>query len=290
MIQASVAAAVALGLVLAGTSILTRPARPSLELTAGTDFTITSTVTASTGCAVAALLYPGVPRCLTYTVHNPMAVPITVNSLSISNVTAPTTCPVSNLDLSGTTFSGSRNEPATGINTTSLPISLIDTGTNQDLCQGASFDFTYAGTATYSGPGPYVTTTVVSSSRNPSDVGQSVTYTATVTATAGSAQDPVPNGPTGIVTFEDGSTTICTANIPVASTSGTTSTATCSPAAYLAPWTHPITGWVGNETSYPGSGFYNNYTGGTGYNICHVPSPGASALQDTLTNCMVVSP
>jgi hypothetical protein len=149
VVQASVAVAVALGLVLVGTSILTRPARPSLELTAGTDFTITGTVTASPGCTVAARLYPGLPRCLTYTVHNPMNVPININSLSISDVIAPATCPVSNLDVSRTTFSGSLIVPARGTNTTPVPISLIDTATNQDPCQGATFDFTYSGTATY---------------------------------------------------------------------------------------------------------------------------------------------
>jgi Ca2+-binding RTX toxin-like protein len=51
-----------------------------------------------------------------------------------------------------------------------------------------------------------------------------------------------------------------------------------------------ITGWNGNQTIYLGSGTYNTYMGGTGHNICHVPSPGASALQDTITNCTVVTP
>jgi hypothetical protein len=239
VVQASVATAVALGLVLTSLSILSNPSQPSIELTAGTDFTITSTVTTSPGCTAVALLYPGIPRCLAYTVHNSLNVPINVNSLNISDVTAPTACPVSNLDVSGTTFSGSLIVPATGTNTTSVPISLIDTATNQDLCQGATFDFTYSGTATYAQA--YATTVAETSSGNPSDVGQPVTYTATVTATEASGQDPVPNSPTGTVTFEDGSTTLCTTNIPVASASGTTSTATCSPPADLTPGTHPIT-------------------------------------------------
>jgi hypothetical protein len=51
-----------------------------------------------------------------------------------------------------------------------------------------------------------------------------------------------------------------------------------------------INGWVGNETIHLGSGTFSIYTGGTGHNICHVPSPGASALQHTLTNCQPVMP
>src|SRR5664280_1587483 len=237
--KASVAALVVVVMVFAGTSILTKPAQPSFALSSGTGFTITSTVTASPSCSVAARLYPGTPRCLTYTVHNSLKVPITVNSLSIAAVAAPSTCPANDLDLSGTTFSGSLTVPATGTNSTSVPVSLTDTGTNQNLCQGASFNFTYSGTATYTEA--YVTATAVTSSRNPSNVGQSVTYTATVTATVGSGQDPAPNSPTGAVTFKDGVATICTANIPVMSASGTTSTALCSPPTHLTAKTHPIT-------------------------------------------------
>ena len=74
-------------------------------------------------------------------------------------------------------------------------------------CKNVTFTFTYAGTAKYTEV--YATSTAVSSSINPSNVGQAVTYTATITATVGANQDPLPNSPTGTVTFKDGSTTIC---------------------------------------------------------------------------------
>jgi hypothetical protein len=149
-----------------------------------------------------------------------MTVPITVTSMSIASVTPPAGCPTSNLDYSSATFSGSLVVPASGTNSVSVPISLIDTGTNQDSCENTVFNFTYAGTATYSED----TTTVVTSSQNQSGV----TYTATVTASASSGQDPVPSSPTGTVTFNDGATALCTA-VPLSSTGTTTSIATCGP-------------------------------------------------------------
>ena len=74
------------------------------------------------------------------------------------------------------------------------------------------YHFLYSGTAHYTEV--YGTSTGVVSSQNPSTTGQSVTYTATVTASATSSQDPVPSSPTGTVTFKDSGTTIC--NAPVA--------------------------------------------------------------------------
>ena len=201
--------------------IVTVPTKtPKFLLTSGTDFTITSTISSSPTSQVAAFLYPGVQRYLWYTAYNPMTVPITVTSMSIATVSPPVGCPASNLDLSSTTFSSSLVVPASGTNSVSVPISLIDTGTNQDSCENTTFNFTYAGTATYSEV--YATTTAVTSSSDPSGV----TYTATVTASATVNQDPVPSSPTGTVTFSEGSTTIC-ASVPLSPTGTTTSTATC---------------------------------------------------------------
>jgi hypothetical protein len=79
-------------------------------LASGTDFTITSTVTAQPGCTTAALLYPGLRRCLTYSVTNNLSDPITVQKISLAadpNFPTPTGCQLSNLDLSNTTFTGS---------------------------------------------------------------------------------------------------------------------------------------------------------------------------------------
>src|SRR5207302_3765535 len=52
------------------------------------------------------------------------------------------------------------------------------------------------------------TTTTLVSNLNPSTYGQSVTFTATVTANAPSTINPAS---TGSVTFKDGSTTLCSA-------------------------------------------------------------------------------
>ena len=203
--------------------IVTVPTKtPKFLLTSGTDFTITSTISSSPTSQVAAFLYPGVQRYLWYTVRNHMKVSITVTSMSIAPVALPAGCPTSNLDLSSTTFSGSLVVPASGTNAVSVPISLLDTQTNQDSCENTTFNFTCAGTATYSEV--YATTTAVTSSSDLSGV----TYMATVTASATGDQDPVPSNPTGTVTFNNGSTALCTA-ISLTRTGTTTSTATCGP-------------------------------------------------------------
>jgi hypothetical protein len=213
----SAAALVIAALVFILASVATVPTKtPKFVLTSGAGFTITSTISSSPTTQITALLYPGVQRYLWYTAQNPMTVPITVTSMSIAEVTSPAGCPTSNLDYSSTTFSGSLVVPASGTNAVAVPISLIDTQTNQNSCENTTFYFDYAGAATYSEV--YATTTAVKSS--------GVTYTATVTASATSDQDPVPSSPTGTVAFSDGSTTFCP-GVPLTSTGTTTSTATC---------------------------------------------------------------
>jgi hypothetical protein len=71
----------------------------------------------------------------------------------------------------------------------------------------------------------------LTSSPNPSNVGQSVTFTATV-----------PAGATGTVTFKDGATTLGTGTI-----AGTTATFTTTT---LAVGTHPVTAVYGGDTNY----------------------------------------
>lgn len=191
------------------------------------NFTISSTISSSPTSQIPAMLFPGVPRYLWYTVHNAQLVPITVNSISISGVTAPTDCLIANLKIDLTTFTGALVVPAQNTNAVSVPISLYDTTTNQDSCQGTTFNFTYSGSATYTEV--YATSTAITSSLNPSLLGQSVTYTATVTANSTSSQDPVPHSPTGSVTFMDGDIAIpsCT-NVAIISTTITTARATCT--------------------------------------------------------------
>ncbi len=80
-------------------------------------------------------------------------------------------------------------------------------------------------------------TTTLTSSVNPSTPGQSVTFTATVTASSGT--------PTGTVTFNDGTTSIGTGTISSGKATLTTST--------LAVGTHPITAVYGGTSSISGS-------------------------------------
>ncbi len=90
-------------------------------------------------------------------------------------------------------------------------------GTNQDSCQGTTFNFTYSGSATYTEV--YATSTTSLLRLNPSLLGQSVTYTATVTANPTAGQDPVPSSPTGSVTFMDGDIAIPScSNVAIVST------------------------------------------------------------------------
>ena len=96
---------------------------------------------------------------------------------------------------------------------------------------------TGVGTGTGAGLYTYLTaatTTGIISSVNPSQMGQTVTFTATITPTAA----------TGTITFTDGTTVLCNA---VAVVSGV---ATCS-ASFTTPGTHAIT------AAYSGSGTYS---------------------------------
>jgi len=84
---------------------------------------------------------------------------------------------------------------------------------------------------------PAATGTTVVSSLNPSTAGQSVTFTATVTSTAGV--------PTGTVTFKDGAATLGTATL----SSGAASFATTS----LSSGQHSITAVYGGSANFTGS-------------------------------------
>ena len=198
-------------------------------------FTITSSISSSSSAQVPADLYPGVARYLWYTAHNQSSSPITVTMLRISSVQAPRTCPIANLDDSATTFTGSLVVPARGASSVAVPISLRETGVNQDPCQHTTFLFTFTGTAV--GATNTETATVVTSSQNPSFVGQSVTYHAVVSRLHGGSSG---GAPLGTVTFDDGSTPICVAVVLGAGPGGS-SGASCTPRAYVAPGTHHIT-------------------------------------------------
>jgi LPXTG-motif cell wall-anchored protein len=145
-----------------------------MTLTANTDFLITSAVSSSSACTDVTLFLPGAQDYICYSVHNPYTEPFTVETISIAKTTAPTSCPVSNLDLSATSYAGTPAlaVAAHGTGVVAEPISMVASPTTQDACLGAVFHFTNAGTARVTTP----TTTTTTA--------PSTTTTAPVTTTA----------------------------------------------------------------------------------------------------------
>ena len=219
-----------------------------------------------------ALLYPATTRCVVFSVHNNLKATISVTgittSLDTTNFSAPPAdCSGTNLVLP--TFSGSFNVTGgNSANSPGVPIELKDNGAPQNDCKNLTYRFIYSGTAQYTEV--YATSTGVTSSQNPSTTGQSVTYTATVTASATSSQDPVPSSPTGSVTFKDNGTTICSA-APVTSTGTTTATAQCTvsyPTTAGSP--HPITATYANTDG--------NFTTGSSGSLSQVVNAATSCV------------
>jgi len=222
------------------------------DLTSGSSsFMITSSTYATpsgsypaTSCSgTPALLYPAVTRCVVFSVHNNLKAAISIQSITTALDTTnypapPADCSGANLVLP--TFSGSFNVAAGGDATSpGVPVELKDNGAPQNDCENYTYHFVYVGSANYTEV--YGTSTALGSSRNPSTVGQNVTYTATVTASASASQDPVPSSPTGTVTFKDNGTTICN-TVALTSTGTTTATAQCTVNyATTAGSPHPIT-------------------------------------------------
>ena len=185
------------------------PQTSGFGLTSGSSsFTITSSVYPSPACSGStALLYPGTPRCMVFSVHNNLTVPISVQSITSALDTTdypapPAVCAGSYLTLP--TYSGSFGVPGSGnANSPGVPIELTDSGTNQNACKTLTYHFTYSGIAVYTD----ATSTSLTSSPNTSTSGQSVTFTASVMeANAGSDS----SGPTGTVTFYSCTTAACT--------------------------------------------------------------------------------
>ena len=139
----SVVASGAIALVVAAltfgvASAVLRPASSPFAASPGSAFTISSAIYPSPACSGSTtLLYPGVTDCAVLTIHNNLSVPLTLQNLSTTIPSPPAGCPASNFDLP--TFSGNLSIPASGtVSTSGLPISLIDTHTNQDACQGVT--------------------------------------------------------------------------------------------------------------------------------------------------------
>jgi len=181
-----------------------RHTSPKFQLTAGTGFTITSTISAWPGCTgTAASFSPTVERCLTYEVHNALSVPITVTSLSVTGVARSTTtvthttCNPALSTFTTTAFSGHLFVPKKTTNTQGEPITYKTTATNQTPCAGAKLTFTYYGTAHFTDG---TKTTLAGPSPNPAKPGVTVTFTATVTATNPTYDTSKPSGTVTFVT------------------------------------------------------------------------------------------
>lgn len=125
------------------------------------------------------------------------------------------------------------------------------------------------------------TTTTITSSPNPSLVGQSVTFTATVSATA-----PGSGIPTGSITFKDGTTTIGTSTL-----AGGTATFTTSA---LSKGSHSITAVYGGDTNYNTntSSILNQTVGNanTTTTISSAPNPSVFGQTVTFTATVTAAP
>jgi hypothetical protein len=157
-------------------------------------FTITSNIYPSPACSgTPALVYPGTPRCAVFTVKNLLNVGITVRSITTTLDSSfplpPPRCRGTNL--TRPTFTGSFDLGASATaNLPGVPIELNDSGSNQNVCENLTYHFVYSGTARYTDS----TSTNLTSSPNPSTSGQSVTFTATVTAANPGTDSSLPSG------------------------------------------------------------------------------------------------
>lgn len=180
------------------------------------------------------------------TFHNNLTVPITVQSMSTSVTSPPAGCPASDFDLP--TFSGNLSVPGSGtVSTSGLPISLIDTHTNQDACQGVTVSFDYTGSAQFTDS----TSTALAASPTAPTSGQPSTLSATVTGTNANSD---PSLPTGTVTFNSCPTQACSSTTSLGSgTIGSGGVATLSTSSLTQGVQYLEAVYGGQGTDYSGS-------------------------------------
>ena len=145
--------------------------------------------------------------------------------------------------LNGEAWPAALQCPSSGTNLIGFNTYDFDATTKYNLAVGlGSVNISHLAAA-WSGSTLDATTTVVTSDLNPSNLGDTVTFTATVT-TAGT------NTPTGTVTFKDGNTTLGTGTLgaPVGNGIVNSATATYATSA-LQPGTHSITGSYGGDSN-----------------------------------------
>ncbi|MEI7745394.1 MAG: hypothetical protein WCK58_16785, partial [Chloroflexota bacterium] len=137
----AVVAAASLAAVLAVAGLGSAAAAPTAQ------FLITGRVLDYPGCRITELLFPGITRCLAYTVQNTDTVnQITVTSLRIATVTAPATCAASNLDISRAAWTGSLViAPGQSASFPGVPLTLLDLPASQGGCKNVTFGLTFSG-------------------------------------------------------------------------------------------------------------------------------------------------
>jgi predicted transcriptional regulator len=128
--------------------------------------------------------------------------------------------------------------------------------------------------------GQAATSTALTSSQNPSALGQAVTFTATVTPTSGSGT------PTGTVTFKDGATTLGTGTL---NASGQASFTISS----LSAGSHSITAVYGGDSNFTGStspALTQTVVGQAGTSTALSSSPNPSTFGQAVTFTATVTP
>jgi hypothetical protein len=266
-----VVAFVAAALTFALAGVVVHPSSPNLALTSGTGTTITSDIFDSPACSGAtALLYPGATRCLVFSVHNSLTVPLTVQSITMSLdgsfPALPSGCPAS--DFRFPTFAGSFVVPGGGTgDSPGLPITMLDSGTNQDNCQDTTLHFVYSSFAQFTD----ATTTSLSVSPNPPVADQPVAFTSTVSAGNPSAD---PTSPTGVVNFFSCSSAACTDPVLIG-------TRTVGPSGQVTFTTTLSAGGHFFEATFEGNG--TNFAASTSSVVGTTVSPSTSKTTTTTT-------
>jgi hypothetical protein len=199
------------------------PERLGFELTSSSCIALTPPNFAVCGPAAGhgPVVNPGAPAStLPLTFYNPLSAALSITSLTVNFTNAfPSGCPASGFRLAGTMVSGSAptisgTQPnvtftfpaghqvtvpggsvgTPGTSPYNLTLALLESGGNQKNCKGLPLTMNLTAGANYTDG----TSTILTSSPNPSALGQSVIFTATVTAN-NAATDPIQ--PSGTVSF-----------------------------------------------------------------------------------------
>ncbi len=225
-----VAALVAVVSYVVSSEVVHHRASLGFQLTSGTGFSITSSVdatyTAASGtCSgTSASLYPGTPRCLDLVVTNPLRAPLTVTNLTVTGValsqsttTHPSCAPTSaTFTFAETDFSGVLPVDAETTASVGRPLAWKSNGTTQDPCAGATFSFTYTGTAAFTD----ATTTTITAIPDTQTPGEPVVLNVAVTGENPAVDTHTPTGTVKLYLFTSTCSTRDASTFASASVSG----------------------------------------------------------------------